>query len=438
VRLLLLAVLLLAVATAAVPPKAAEGSEEIVIYGDPDQAREQVEQTLAELGYGEGQRRADGRTEYVHPVWWYPVVWLDDDGYLVLRETLAQKAAGLTDSRRKLAAKRGQVASALAPGVEAWRRRISDRVFGERIGLHLPDMVVGVWDRGEPLRAGDPPLRTAAERRAALLAFHHGRVDNRDGELAREVVEGFLIEVVQPSPWPFTAGELELLSQGWPELARDLVDCAPGSVAERPDPPPLGPFLVGSVADRAAFLDLVDETRTRSEVFEAAWRNLRQAPEPAWLALGRDVVVGWGPTPGFVRIDAFEYGAPRDRVRRARGWQTVDLADLEGLPLNAPPGVAAAQDRGASLVHTVVEAHVGRTSNRATSAGRYRDAHGAALVADAAYRLEQGQPEQTGVEVIGGPRRAEWVYTYADGTRETLRWHQGALVAVDYEADVAR
>lgn len=188
----------------------------------------------------------------------------------------------------------------------------------------------------------------------------------------------------------------------------------------------------GTPMDRADFETAVADARVRSQVFDSAWRAVQASTEPVHLAVGRELHVGPAAAQAWVRVDAFEHGTLDTRIQRARGWQTLDLADLDALPEQVPAGATHAQDQAANLLHALVEAHHGVLSERHRSAGRYQEAHQAALDAEAAYRVEQGQPAQVGVQLVSGVRRAQWIYRYDDGSQETLYWQGGDLVHVDY------
>ena len=197
--------------------------------------------------------------------------------------------------------------------------------------------------------------------------------------------------------------------------------------------PEAGGLVVhGSPQDRSDLMAKIEATRARSPVFDHAWRELEAHPEPVHLAVGRDLAVTGGPTAGFVQIDAFEYGLYEGQARRARGWQVLDLDDLDALPERPSAGQPQAQDQGASLVHAVVELLEGIRHDRSRSAERYDHAHRAALRAENAYRIEQGQATQASTRVHRERDSTRWVVRYRDGSTETLTWREGRLVHVGF------
>jgi hypothetical protein len=217
--------LLLAVAG---PALAAEpASEEITVYGDPEveQAREKLIGEIVGLGYDQ-VREKHGRDVYVHGDNWRGKVVLFDDGRVATRRTgpavelpkwweipgcvpkptnCLKAGAWLVSDRRWAGIERGVVTQTTTAQVELGDR-VADAFVRRKIEL-LPDQLAALWERGEPLRPGDPPLVTMEARRTAILTYWRTRTDTVWGRDVQDAVEGFARAVVMTSDHPFTAEE---------------------------------------------------------------------------------------------------------------------------------------------------------------------------------------------------------------------------------------
>ncbi|MCB9696400.1 MAG: hypothetical protein H6738_06445 [Alphaproteobacteria bacterium] len=234
------------------PEPAADADEEIVVYGElqVEQARQQVIQDLAELGFTDEVTRLGDRTIYRtaarrgrgrwccsttagcgvkrqplrvegRPMPWAkldsPGAWL---GCLVW-PWLCVRTTGATFGHRKWLAHEGRTVEALHADVETWGDRIAD-LATDRTVAALGPRLEALWEHGVPLGGSGPPLATMADRRSELLSFYASRTDTVWGEEVRDAVGGFCRAVVQHSDDPFTDAELRDFAERYPGLPSPL------------------------------------------------------------------------------------------------------------------------------------------------------------------------------------------------------------------------
>lgn len=209
--------------------------EEVIVYERlrVEAARSVVIEELKDLGYTRVLEK-DGATVLRHDQAWKGDVWLHDDGWMRIRRQPVQVEApptpwgkrnsagswlgciaypflcvrpgGQLVGTRKFLAVESRTAETVNPEVAAWSDRVADLAVGEK-AASLPDRLIALWERGEPLDPG-PVLPTPDARKAALLAYWESRTDTPWGEQIRQTVEAFLRAEVQHSEHPFTDDEL--------------------------------------------------------------------------------------------------------------------------------------------------------------------------------------------------------------------------------------
>lgn len=226
-------------ATATAPEAApaaatAEGSEEIIVFGQLQVAKERkkLDRDLRQLGYRQGEKKSD-RTVYRPETVWKPTVVVYDDGFVVLRRTrprfepwikgrsklvwlscippftlMCIKLSGWLVSPSRLEPQKGRVATAIDPELRGWREAIIASNMEKRIGVDLPEALDQLWLNGTPMQPDRPPLPSPEQRRAAVLAFWAERSCTPEGQAVRDLVEIFLAMEVQRSPFPATDAEL--------------------------------------------------------------------------------------------------------------------------------------------------------------------------------------------------------------------------------------
>lgn len=216
-----------------------EAGMEITVYGEAEviQAKKALNQQLVDLGYTP-RRRQDGRTVYVHEDGWRQKLIMDDDGYVYFRQRpphitgppetglayddwpilpwgtcilfpAACMNAGsiprnprlkLQDKERTLVASQDELV------------RYADALAGQALTVRLyeevPDLLDGIWLRGEHLEKPEMELPDPASRRKAILEFWISRTDNVYGDAVREVVEAYMVYVINDSADPFTDEEI--------------------------------------------------------------------------------------------------------------------------------------------------------------------------------------------------------------------------------------
>ena len=207
--------------------------EQIIVVGRREIARRraEIDHDLKKLGYTPKDR--DGVTVYRPEVYWHPSVWVYDDGYVIVKRSpvrfeppiagssplrylaclppftpMSVRMAGQTINKRKLEPQKAEVVYTIQPEVRAWQEALAHQATSLRVGQEVPALLVGTWDRGEPMEPGGPSLPTPAERRQAILTFWATRADNEEGTAVRGVVSDFVRFVVQESETPATAEEI--------------------------------------------------------------------------------------------------------------------------------------------------------------------------------------------------------------------------------------
>ena len=155
-----------------------EGGDEMIVFGDlqEQKRRQELTQTLLDLGYKPGKRRENGRTVYRPEVAWHPTVIVDDDGYAVMKRTpvrfepwidlkseplewvscvppftiMCLRVGGWIVSNRKLNHKKEFVAEGMDPYIDAWREVLVANAMGRRLNEEIPDMLEGMPSIGGP------------------------------------------------------------------------------------------------------------------------------------------------------------------------------------------------------------------------------------------------------------------------------------------------
>lgn len=117
----------------------------------------------------------------------------------------AETGFWLLPSPRLLERARKEALDAVGPSLEAYRVTYAGSRFDEGLQA-LPARLDALWRDGTALGGGDP-LRTPAERRAAVLDLWASRSDTPEGDETRRAIEAWLDAVVQSSADPVTADE---------------------------------------------------------------------------------------------------------------------------------------------------------------------------------------------------------------------------------------
>lgn len=227
--------------------------EEIVVYSVAA-ARRRLEARLKELGYGEGRSKPGG-TRYTPERPMMPWVQLNDDGTFAVQKSgpitrraadgllgLGRSGPALTVpdttrlpntpleqqpsqvpmvsvrvdnlvSRRKLSNARDRVLRDIQPQLLAWRRALAEERFTQSVEARVPRALRALWEEGHALDHG-PAQVSHAERRRALLTFWQTRSCAAEGERVRQLVEDFVLRVVQESPHRATEAELSVQACG--------------------------------------------------------------------------------------------------------------------------------------------------------------------------------------------------------------------------------
>lgn len=219
---------------------------EVIVYGEllVEQARQKVVERIEELGYDAQVIDRGDHVVYRHEAPWKGEVLLYDDGWMQVKRQplhvegrampwakrnspvawagcliypwLCLKTSGATFSRRKWMGVETRTVDELAPDVQVLGDRVADLATSRTVN-DLPDRLTALWERGVPLRQGDPVLASPEERRAALYAYWASRTDTVWGAEVQRAVEAFCRAVVQTSDTPFTEAELERYRAERPE-----------------------------------------------------------------------------------------------------------------------------------------------------------------------------------------------------------------------------
>lgn len=203
--------------------------EEVVVYGEAlaAQARKRVEEDLVGQGFDRVIEK-DGYTLFRHDATWKGEVRVYDDGWIRLKRQPVQfrppagsplgwatcvvvplcvRSRGQTVSRAKMMGQRRRTLGQVEPLARQWGDRVAD-VHTDEIIVELPERLDALWAEGTPLHPGDPPLATPELRKQAMLDYWDSRTDTVWGRRVKAVVEAYLREVVQHSPFPLTHAEL--------------------------------------------------------------------------------------------------------------------------------------------------------------------------------------------------------------------------------------
>ena len=201
-----------------VPRAAPQAGMEITVYGEMEvgKARKALNQQLIDLGYVPRQSKG-GRTVYVHEDGWRQKLVVDDDGHVYFRQRAPHFAnqAGVKfnfgsiprNPRLKLQDKEQALVASQDELV-----RYGDALAGEALLVRLyeevPDLLDAIWLEGKHLEQPGLTLPDAVSRRKAILQFWISRTDNPYGDAVREVVEAYMVYVINDSSEPFTDEEI--------------------------------------------------------------------------------------------------------------------------------------------------------------------------------------------------------------------------------------
>ncbi|MEQ1569256.1 MAG: hypothetical protein ABMA64_26705 [Myxococcota bacterium] len=234
------AVVAASITCGAAPARAAdeEPVEQVTVWSEAiENARRAVEAQVVALGYDRVRDKGD-RTVYRNELTYKGKVVLYDDGRLetlrtglrgrkmdpipgtrirpyflcAIQITACVDAGSWYLSERRWKQTEDRVATATAAPLGSLGDRLADAAVADRVA-ELPDRLDALWQRGEPLTAGDPPLDTYQLRRRALLAFWDSRTETEWGRSVRATVEAFVRGEVQRSDHPFTPTEQAAFEQ---------------------------------------------------------------------------------------------------------------------------------------------------------------------------------------------------------------------------------
>lgn len=220
-----------ALALAQDPAQEDEVDAEVIIEADRIAlARAAVVESLRAEGYSRSARQGE-YTVFKNKVPYKPQVWLHDDGWVSLRRqpprvhspfrsfadqgspaeyllcvimpTACVSVGGWLIGERKLARQEQEVYDATREEVKALGDAVARRHLDQRLAEDIPRDLQAIWTN---------PELPADTRRALLFAYWDTRTETRAGLEARAAVRDFLVGVVQASPEPFGAGELEALN----------------------------------------------------------------------------------------------------------------------------------------------------------------------------------------------------------------------------------
>lgn len=233
----------------AAPPASAEevvdpslvAGEEILVWGERvSRARAKLDQDLRTYGY-RLRRTRDGTAIYGRRGQdnWKPKVLVSQSGVVMFKDPFivvsspvargaasetSESAPGLVNSpsgqpdrgsisigfpiripKQKLQdQEKGRVMEVIGPDIQELNAALAGE--GEaKLLTELPARLDRLWEEGtgwEGMSYAD-----AAARRAALLELYATRADTRAGRAARQMIQDFVVEVVQSSPTPLTDEE---------------------------------------------------------------------------------------------------------------------------------------------------------------------------------------------------------------------------------------
>jgi hypothetical protein len=235
-------VIALAVA-AALAEEPEEPSREVIVYGEilVEQARQALIEELRAEGYTRVIDKGD-RVIYRHPEAWKGQVVLYDDGWTYVKRQpmhmdavkmpwaeegsplavagcfvypwLCIKPGGLLAGQRKWRGRETREVAAIADESRVLAERTADLAVDRTVN-DLPARLEALWEDGAPLEPG-PPLGTAEERKAALVAYWSTRTDTVWGDEVKDAIEAFVRGVVQHSDTPYTAAEMARFGEEGP------------------------------------------------------------------------------------------------------------------------------------------------------------------------------------------------------------------------------
>jgi hypothetical protein len=201
--------------------------------GEVKRTREEVGIALRDLGYHK-RKTANGRDVYANEDPWKPWVYVDDDGWMMMRRapvtvskpplpgiwagplgwlvcvpfpTACVHVGGQVVSRAKLHPQKVEVIETIGPAMDHYQSAIVERAMKARVDVTVPQALDALWTDGVPF-SGEGRLESWAERRAAIVDFWLGRADDGYGDRVREVVELWSRNTIQAGDEPFTTQEI--------------------------------------------------------------------------------------------------------------------------------------------------------------------------------------------------------------------------------------
>lgn len=221
------------------PSAREDGDEELIVWGTAATraARERLIQAIEDAGWTRKRRDRRGDIVFVGPEPWMGSARLSDEGLLRFkRRALSwtpvtpvegppqdgmqaldpdyRASAGTTRgglrgpvSLRKLEPHRQALREDVEAEIAALRRVLAETSLRQSLAV-IPDRLDALWEYGQSLDGG-PALQTPAERRAAVLDYWATRPDTREGRLALDTIQNWIVEVMQRSEHPATPAELD-------------------------------------------------------------------------------------------------------------------------------------------------------------------------------------------------------------------------------------
>ncbi|MSP55636.1 MAG: hypothetical protein EXR69_08545 [Myxococcales bacterium] len=201
---------------------------EVDVLADPGvvRARAKLFQDLKDQGYRKGDHRND-RTVFKPYVPYHPRVIVHDDGWVYLERepprvhvpgrTFADQGApanylwcilaptacisigGWMIGPRKYQSIEGEILDSLHQDVNDLNEAVARKQLELRVNTDIPTDCEQIWSQDLPEDA----------RRRLLYTFWDTRLDNPDGDYARQAIMAFIRGVVMQSSAPFTVGEID-------------------------------------------------------------------------------------------------------------------------------------------------------------------------------------------------------------------------------------
>lgn len=304
--MLRLAALLLLAAAPRASAGGGETSEDVTVWAEDPvrRARLEIVEALEDHGYTH-RRTRKGKDIFIAPEPYRPKVILDrdqatvvtrrrnlvwtgadgrddngglepEDVWCLLWPPACLSTSGAQISKRKYHNRRRMTLDVIAPQLEAYRRALQESRHEDRIAHQLPAELDRLWREG--VAPDGTHHASPRARRDAMVEFWLSRVDDAWGDDAREVIERFLVQHVQRTPYALTDDEIAAIDARRtgerpftlvrrippppePVVEEDPAEVAPASPApDQPSgqaeaPPWLGPLSPDAPA-RSVLLDV--------------------------------------------------------------------------------------------------------------------------------------------------------------------------------------